>query len=238
VRRPLGLRARSALGPCPNGQARASAVTDGCRWFRETAGHRFCSSGSWDCRRAIRIVVPKDGPAPSASKWAATDIGNDRGARPKTVEDRDCRSCQRTAIDLAFLTRFHGPQHHVVPCRNAGYRSRTEEARDAGLLRLGRLRVLTLSPGSSGPVEFTAVFGSVVDQQPAVAARRQARGNKTVGPKPQLRLRPTAGFCLSCCCDQRLFAVSQCADTVTPRSVPAPTAQTPRVAAALRHQSS
>ena len=33
---------------------------------------------------------------------------------------------------------------------------------------------LPISPGSSDPVEFTAVFGVVVAQQPAVAARRQA----------------------------------------------------------------
>jgi hypothetical protein len=45
--------ARSALGPCRNGRARAAAVTNGRQRFGRTAGHRPSSSGSWDaaCNR-------------------------------------------------------------------------------------------------------------------------------------------------------------------------------------------
>jgi hypothetical protein len=43
--------------------------------------------------RANQIVVPKVGSAPSGSRRAATGVRNDRGARPKTVEDHDRRCC-------------------------------------------------------------------------------------------------------------------------------------------------
>jgi hypothetical protein len=43
-----GSSTRSALGPCPSGPARASAITSGHRRFRRTAGHRPFSSRSRD----------------------------------------------------------------------------------------------------------------------------------------------------------------------------------------------
>jgi hypothetical protein len=45
---PVDLPTRSALGPCRNGLARASAVTSDRQRFRETAGHRSSISCSWD----------------------------------------------------------------------------------------------------------------------------------------------------------------------------------------------
>jgi hypothetical protein len=68
------------------------------------------------------------------SRWAATGVRNDRGARPRTVEDHDRRSCHRRPLTWRFSRVFPGPQHTAFPCRNARYRSRTEEARGSNPL--------------------------------------------------------------------------------------------------------
>ena len=62
--------------------------------FRETAGRQPSSSRSRDdaserfglWSRRSRVAAP-------GSRRAATGVRNDRGARPKTVEDHDRRSC-------------------------------------------------------------------------------------------------------------------------------------------------
>jgi hypothetical protein len=110
-------------------------VTSGHRRFRGTAGRRLSSSCSWvmpvgdsDCRPAGR------GRRRRGSRRAATGVRNDRGTRPKTVEDYDRRSCHRRPLAWRFSCVFPRPQHHAVPCRNARYRSRTEEARGSNPL--------------------------------------------------------------------------------------------------------
>jgi hypothetical protein len=112
-----------------------SVVTSGHRRFRGTAGRRLSSSCSWvmpvgdsDCRPAGR------GRRRRGSRRAATGVRNDRGTRPKTVEDYDRRSCHRRPLAWRFSCVFPRPQHHAVPCRNARYRSRTEEARGSNPL--------------------------------------------------------------------------------------------------------
>jgi hypothetical protein len=86
------------------------------------------------CRRAIRIVVPKVASAPSGSRRAATGVRNDREARPQPVEDHDRRTRRRRPLTWRFSRVLPGPLHHAVPCRNAWYRSRTEEARGSNPL--------------------------------------------------------------------------------------------------------
>jgi len=59
-----------------------------CLVRRDLAGRvRTSRDPSWG------VVVPKVTSAPSGSRRAATGVRNDRGARPKTVEDHDIRSC-------------------------------------------------------------------------------------------------------------------------------------------------
>jgi hypothetical protein len=84
----------------------------------------------------IRVTSPeqwRQGGA-SGSRRAATGVRNDRGARPKTVEDHDRRSCHRRPLTWRFSRVFPGPQHTAIPCRKARYRSRTEEARGSNPL--------------------------------------------------------------------------------------------------------
>jgi hypothetical protein len=50
------------------------------------------------------------------------------------VEDHDRRSCHRRPLTWRFSRVFPGPQHTGIPCRNARYRSRTEEARGSNPL--------------------------------------------------------------------------------------------------------
>ena len=68
------------------------------------------------------------------SRWAAIGVRNDRGARPRTVEDHDRRSRHRRPLTWRLSRVFPGPQHTAIPCRNARYRSRTEEARGSNPL--------------------------------------------------------------------------------------------------------
>jgi hypothetical protein len=77
---------------------------------------------------------PEVGSTPSGSRRAATGVRNDRGARPQTVEDHDRRFCRRRPLTWRLSRVFPGPQRHAVPCRNARYRSRTEEARGSNPL--------------------------------------------------------------------------------------------------------
>jgi hypothetical protein len=79
-------------------------------------------------------VVPKVGSATPGSRRAATSVRNDRGARPKTVEDHDRRSCHRQLLTWRFSRVFPGPQHHEVPSVKAQCRSRTEEVRGSNPL--------------------------------------------------------------------------------------------------------
>jgi hypothetical protein len=50
------------------------------------------------------------------------------------VENHDHRSCHRRPLTWRFSRVFPGPQHTAIPCRNAWYRSRTEEARGSNPL--------------------------------------------------------------------------------------------------------
>jgi hypothetical protein len=74
---------------------------------RRTAGHRplqlrqlgVMHAGSSDCG-------PEGRSATSGSRWAATGVRNDRGARPRTVEDHDRRSCHRRPLTWHFYASF------------------------------------------------------------------------------------------------------------------------------------
>jgi hypothetical protein len=76
------------------------------------------------------------------SRRAATGVRNDRGARPKTVEDHDRQSCHPRPLTWRLSRVIPGPQHNAIPCRNARYRSRTEEARGSN--------PLTSTPNTAG----------------------------------------------------------------------------------------
>jgi hypothetical protein len=92
------------------------------------------SSNRDDASRQIRLWSRRSGRRRRGSRWAATGVRNDRGARPRTVEDHDRRSCHRRPLTWRFSRVFPGPQHTAIPCRNARYRSRTEEARGSNPL--------------------------------------------------------------------------------------------------------
>jgi hypothetical protein len=120
----------SALDPCRNGRVRASVVTSGLRRFGGTTGHRLSRSCSWvDAGGRFRLSSRSRGRRRRGSRRAATGVRNDRGARPKTVEDHDTRSCHRRPLTWGFSCVFPGSQHHAVPCRSARYGSRTEAVR-------------------------------------------------------------------------------------------------------------
>jgi hypothetical protein len=70
----------SALGPCRDGRARASAVINSHRRFRGTAGRFLSSSGSWDdARRRIKF-----GPEVGRRRRAAD------GQQPMSVTTGEC----------------------------------------------------------------------------------------------------------------------------------------------------
>jgi hypothetical protein len=147
-------------------------VTSGHRRFRGTAGRRLSSSCSWvmpvgdsDCRPAGR------GRRRRGSRRAATGVRNDRGTRPKTVEDYDRRSCHRRPLAWRFSCVFPRPQHHAVPCRNARYRSRTEEARGSN--------PLTPTPQHA---QVRASPASSRRRSPHVAAALRPQAHVTVQP--------------------------------------------------------
>jgi hypothetical protein len=71
--------------------------------FRGTAGRCSYSSGSCDDPlRRIRLWSRTSGRRRRGSRRAATDVRNDRGARPQTVEDHDRRSCHRRPLTWRF----------------------------------------------------------------------------------------------------------------------------------------
>jgi hypothetical protein len=107
-----------------------------------------CTRGDSDCGPEGRIgdVGAADGQQP-----VSLTIG---GARPRTVEDHDRRSCHRRPLTWRFSRVFPGPQHTTYPCRNARYRSRTEEARGSN--------PLTSTPNTAGQ--------SVASVEPAALA--------------------------------------------------------------------
>src|SRR5829696_9104821 len=99
--------------------------------------------------------------------------------------------------DLAFLTRFHCPEHHEVRYVNARYRSRTEEARGSN--------PLTSTPNTAGQsvasVEQAALtacwgragaanaYGRVLDVGLGAAAetgRPSEQPFARLGPRPAL----------------------------------------------------
>jgi hypothetical protein len=95
---------------------------------RGTAGRRRPSSHSWeDAARRFRLWSRRSGRRRRGSRWAATGVRNDRGTHPRTVEDHDRRFCRRRPLTWRFSRDLPGPQYHAIPCRNARYRSRTEE---------------------------------------------------------------------------------------------------------------
>jgi hypothetical protein len=53
---------------------------------------------------------PEIGSTTPGSRWAATGVRNDRGTRPRTVEDGDRRSCHRRLLTWRFSRVFPGPQ--------------------------------------------------------------------------------------------------------------------------------
>src|SRR4029453_11031261 len=121
-------------------------------------------------------VVPQVGSATSGSKRAAIGVRNDRGASIETVDDHDHRSCHRRPLTWRFSRIFPGPQHHAVPCRNARYRSRTEEARGSN--------PLTSTPKPAGQsvasVEWAALTACCGRAAAATASRSPA--GKTLSP--------------------------------------------------------
>jgi hypothetical protein len=113
MRQPLGHRARSALGSCPNGRARASAVTDGCRWFRGTAGRRSCSSGSLEAGGRFGLWSPRSGfgAVGAADGQQPVSVTTEELARkPWRIMTADSATM---ATDLAFLTRL---SRFSTPC--------------------------------------------------------------------------------------------------------------------------
>jgi hypothetical protein len=72
---------------------RSPAVTDGSEEPQVTGPPGRAAGDDADGR--FRLWSPRSWVALSGSKWAATGVRNDRGARPQTVEDHD----RRFAID-------------------------------------------------------------------------------------------------------------------------------------------
>jgi hypothetical protein len=121
-----------------------------------------------DLHAADSDCGPKAGSAPMGSRRAATGVRDDRGARPKTVEENDLRSRHRRPLTWCFSCLLPGPQHHAVPCRNGRYRSRTEEARGSN--------PLTSTPPSHqlrahGAIRFRALIASLGSRVPSVFRR-------------------------------------------------------------------
>ena len=97
------LEAQSPLGPCRNGRARASVVTNGHQRSRRTAGHRPSDTRSWDdAAGRFGLWSRRSRVAASGSRRAATRIRNDRGARSETVEDHDPRFSRRQPLTWRF----------------------------------------------------------------------------------------------------------------------------------------
>ena len=89
---------RSKMGA--NGHERSSTV-------QRTAGRQPSGSCSWDdVGRRFGLWSRRFGSAPSGSRRAATGVRNDRGARSKTVENHDHRSCHRRPLTWHFLRVF------------------------------------------------------------------------------------------------------------------------------------
>ena len=83
--------------------------------FRGTAGHRPFGSCSWDdASGRFGLRSGRSWAAASGSRWAATGVRNDRGARAKTVEEHDRRSCHRRPLTWHSSCLFPGRQRHAV----------------------------------------------------------------------------------------------------------------------------
>jgi hypothetical protein len=64
-----------------------------------TAGHRPFGSCSWDdASGRFGLRSGRSWAAASGSRWAATGVRNDRGARPQTVKGHDRRFCHRRPL--------------------------------------------------------------------------------------------------------------------------------------------
>jgi hypothetical protein len=95
--------ARSVLGPCHNGRARASAVTNGRRGFRGTAGRWPSRSRSWEnADGRFGLWSRRSGLAPG-SRRAATDGRGDQYDRWRTVADRRSARSLTPAPTSRFL---------------------------------------------------------------------------------------------------------------------------------------
>jgi hypothetical protein len=85
----------------------APTVTNGHQRFRGLQGRQPSGSCSWDdVGRRFGLWSRRFGSAPSGSRRAATGVRNDRGARSKTVENHDRRSCHRRPLTWHFLRVF------------------------------------------------------------------------------------------------------------------------------------
>src|SRR5215218_10552460 len=83
-----------------NGHERSSTVQRTAR----SPAFRLMQLG--DVGRRFGLWSRRFGSAPSGSRRAATGVRNDRGARSKTVENHDRRSCYRRPLTWHFLRVF------------------------------------------------------------------------------------------------------------------------------------
>jgi hypothetical protein len=181
-----GVRVRAG-GSVPQRRARASAVTNGHQRFGGRQVIARSSQADGMLHAADSDCGPKGrGRHPWGSRWAATSVRNDRGARPKTVEEHDLRSCRRRPLTWHSSCVFPGPQPHAVPCRNARYRSRTEEARGSNPL----ITTPQTDPIVEVPTEIhqalvprhTVRFRSDLLSQLAASSRPVSRGGRSTSP--------------------------------------------------------
>jgi hypothetical protein len=150
--RPRWIRAATVA----HGHQRSPTVTDGSEEPQVAA----CPAQATGMMHAAESDCgPEVGSTPSGSRRAATGVRNDREARPQTVEDHDRRSCHRQPLTWRLSRVFPGPQHHAVPCRNARYRSRTEEARGSNPLTSTPHRTSSGRMGPSGSGALVASLG-------------------------------------------------------------------------------
>jgi len=103
VRDRTGPGARSVLGPCHNGRARAWAGTNGRLRFGGTTGRRPFGSSSWDnVDGRFGLWSRRSGLAPG-SRRAATDRCTDQHDRWRTVTDRWSGRALTPALTSRFL---------------------------------------------------------------------------------------------------------------------------------------